>query len=114
MRLLLERGAEMEARDKDHSIPLHLAACNGHLVALRLLLERGANVEARDKYHRTPLHFATCNGLLAASRLLIENGASLDALADLARIPLHEGIVVRTCRHHAGFTGARCERGSQR
>ena len=42
-RLLLEKGALIEARDKDNNTPLHLAALNNETSMVRLLLEKGAS-----------------------------------------------------------------------
>lgn len=55
MRLLLEKGAELETKDNSGQTPLPWAAQSGHEDAVRLLLERGAELERKDHYSRTPL-----------------------------------------------------------
>ena len=55
---LLDRGADMEAKDGRGNTPLHAAAANYHLSVLTELLDRGANLEARDSEGRTALHKA--------------------------------------------------------
>jgi len=55
MRLLLDHGADVEARDENDLTPLHMAANNGQLAAARLLLERGAIISAPSKSGKTPL-----------------------------------------------------------
>ena len=57
-RLLLERGADVNARAKDGSTPLHTASCFADLAAVRLLLEHGADVKAEDDRGRTALQVA--------------------------------------------------------
>ena len=55
--LLLERGANIEAKDIYGFTPLHLAAFNNNQETVKLLLKKGAEINATD--HRrgdTPLH----------------------------------------------------------
>ena len=52
VKLLLEKGAELETKDSDGQTPLWRAAGIGHEV--KLLREKGAELEAKDKYGRTP------------------------------------------------------------
>ncbi|HEX8352357.1 MAG TPA: ankyrin repeat domain-containing protein [Pyrinomonadaceae bacterium] len=46
---LLERGAEVNARDKDGDTALMFAAYRGHALVVALLLQYGANVYARAR-----------------------------------------------------------------
>jgi len=58
MRILLDRGAEIEALDWQANTPLHVAgACNSVRVAA-LLVKRGANTRALDSEGSTPLDIA--------------------------------------------------------
>ena len=56
LRLLLERGADVNARTKVGSTPLHMASSRGALEIVRLLLEYGADVEAKDDDGQTAIH----------------------------------------------------------
>ena len=49
VRLLVEQGADVEARDENGWTVLHWAAEYGHEAVVRLLVEQGADVEARDQ-----------------------------------------------------------------
>ncbi|HJU90266.1 MAG TPA: sigma-70 family RNA polymerase sigma factor [Gemmatimonadaceae bacterium] len=51
MRVLLERGAEVNSLGDDGSTPLHHAAYHGRIRAVELLLEHGADPTVRDAYH---------------------------------------------------------------
>jgi len=53
-RLLLERGAALEALDPNGETPLHRAAFRGHLGMVRLLLDLGAEAGAKNTAGRTP------------------------------------------------------------
>ena len=50
MKLLLEKGAELESRDNYGQTPLSQAAENDQETMVKLLLEKGAELESRDKY----------------------------------------------------------------
>jgi ankyrin repeat protein len=55
VKLLLEKGAELETRDNKYGqTPLLHAAKNGHEAAVKLLLE-SAELESKDNSGRTPL-----------------------------------------------------------
>jgi ankyrin repeat protein len=79
VRLLLDRGAEVDARNWFDCTPLHFAAINGNTDTARLLLDRGAEVDARDRDDWTPLHRAATNGRTDTAKLLLDRGAEIDA-----------------------------------
>ena len=50
MKLLLEKGAELESKDTEYGrTPLSWAAGNGHEAVVKLLLEKGAELESKDR-----------------------------------------------------------------
>ena len=55
VKLLLEKGAELETKDKDSRTPLLLAAGKGQEAVVKLLLEKGAELETKDNNGRMPL-----------------------------------------------------------
>lgn len=73
MRLLLERGAAVNARNKWGSTALEHAAGRGFGAAAQILLENGADVNATNAKGETPLHRA--GGNLEIVRLLLDHGA---------------------------------------
>jgi ankyrin repeat protein len=75
--ILLDRGARIEAKDKDGRTALHLAARNGHVDTVRLLLDREAEIEAIDENGCRALHLAARNGLEDTVRLLLDRGADI-------------------------------------
>ena len=48
VRLALNFGADLEAKDKRGWTPLHEASANDRVEVAKLLLERGADVNAKD------------------------------------------------------------------
>jgi ankyrin repeat protein len=72
-RVLLDRGAGIEAIDNNRHRALHLAAANGHDTMVRLLADRGADREATDGVGHRGLHLAAENGRERTVQVLIEN-----------------------------------------
>ena len=79
--LLLEKGAELEARDTAGGTPLMIAAGGSSTPEIvQLLIEKGAEVNARSTIGLTPLMFAAGDSSTPGIvQLLLEKGA--DALA---------------------------------
>ena len=75
--LLLERGADVMARDRLGRTPLHWAAWFNGPTVVGLLLARGADPKARDRSGATPLH-----GAAQRSRSPVVVGLLLDYGAD--------------------------------
>ncbi|KAH7113154.1 hypothetical protein B0J13DRAFT_515595 [Dactylonectria estremocensis] len=102
VKLLLEKGADVQAKDRYYGgTPLWWAAQNGHEAAVvKLLLENGADVEAKDRFGQTSLSWAAAKGRKAVVKLLLEKGADVQAKDKEGRTPLwraagkgHEAVV---------------------
>ena len=100
VRLLLEHGADVNARAKNGSTPLHIASTFGAPEVARVLLEHGADVNARDADGRTPLYsrlywivtgsaIQPRAGSVEVARLLLERGADVNARTNDGSTPLH-------------------------
>jgi ankyrin len=57
--LLIERGAPVDAPNRDRVTPLHQAVRARNLAVAEVLLDRGANPNSADKRGSTPLHRAS-------------------------------------------------------
>jgi cytohesin len=87
--LLIDGGADIEARTISDETPLHIASQANSRVVATFLIEREADIEARTSSGQTPLHNAASYGSLEVARLLIDGGARIDTEDDAGRTPLH-------------------------
>ena len=103
--LLLQRGANVEAKDNTGGTALHLAAQNGFLSIAEALLKYKADLNARNSQQnngQTPLHAAVQGGHRVMSEFLVERGADVNATSSGGASPLftavsydHPGLLAR-------------------
>jgi ankyrin repeat protein len=74
IRMLLDAGADPNARQQEDFTPLHEAAASGQLELARLLLERGADVNLRSANGKTALTHAREAGKTDLVDVLREHG----------------------------------------
>jgi ankyrin repeat protein len=79
VKLLLEKGASIDANAEEGCTPLWIAAFYGHADVVALLLQKGAAVEGKHKEGVTPLATAAEQGHLDVVRQLRQKGAVVDA-----------------------------------
>jgi cytohesin len=118
--LLIEKGADMNAKDEDGGTPLdvaikykqtetvdllrkhggisgaadsiHLAAAVGNIEAVKQHLAAGVDVTAKGYRGFTPLHYAARNGHKEIAELLITKGADVNAKDEDGNTPLDKAI----------------------
>lgn len=76
---LLDRGADIEAKDELQRTALGWAALFGRTETCLGLLDRGANIEARDDRQRTALGSSALTGRTETCLTLLESGADFFA-----------------------------------
>lgn len=74
-RLLIENGADPNARNDDNDTPLHWAAREGQKELVVILLAHRAKVNAVGKAGWTPLRWAEAQGHKDLARILVAAGA---------------------------------------
>ncbi|KHJ42648.1 Poly(ADP-ribose) polymerase catalytic domain protein [Trichuris suis] len=72
---LIQKGADVNAKDRGGLIPLHNAASYGHFEIGQLLIQHGALANAQDLWGFTPLHEASQKGRFQLVSFLLSHGA---------------------------------------
>ena len=129
VKLLIEKGADVNAKNILHTTPLFFAADNDNLEMVKLLVENGADVNIRNYDDGNPaLFIAALKGNWEMFQYLVENGAdiliengdgcsALHAAAeggnlDIVKWLIKKGLDVkeqcdydRSCLYHAAKSG---------
>ncbi|ETS80817.1 hypothetical protein PFICI_08346 [Pestalotiopsis fici W106-1] len=80
--MLVEQGADINARGGLYGQALQAASANGHRQVVQLLIGNGANVQACGGHHGNALNAASSGGYAEISKLLIAKGADVNTEED--------------------------------
>ena len=89
--MLLDNGAEIDARNAENQTPLHLACLSQCIETVELLIKWRANVNAIYRDGRTSLHAAIVkqSRCLECIGTLLKAGANVNKADDYGYTPLH-------------------------
>jgi len=115
--LLIERGADVNARDGSGRAPLQLAARDYLTEVAAVLIDAGADVNLSDGDGRGPLHETVNWNTADLAELLLTHGADVNARSARGDTPLHEAAakgrieVVPLLVQHGAAINSRNKRG---
>ncbi|KAG4068203.1 hypothetical protein HA402_008844 [Bradysia odoriphaga] len=79
VKVLLEKGANINGKDEDGETAIMNASNNGRYETVKFLIENGADVNGKDGYGKTPIMFAAAFDNSGIIKLLVDNGANINA-----------------------------------
>ncbi|MBN2788612.1 MAG: ankyrin repeat domain-containing protein [Candidatus Delongbacteria bacterium] len=88
-KFLIDYGANINAPDKEGSIPIHNSAAKGNYELTKYLIEKGSNINYKDINGVTPSYFASASGNLQLIKYMEENGADFENISPSGVTPLH-------------------------
>lgn len=91
-KILIEKGASIETKEKYGETPLHVASGGGNAKMVMLLLEKGADIEAMDKNGSTAFHHAVNYDNLNMVKLLFAKGSNIKAKDKTGCTVLHFAV----------------------
>lgn len=106
VKLLLEKGADVNATGGHYGNALQAASATGHEESVKLLLDKKADVNATGGYYGSALHAVSLEGHQQIVQLLLDNGGDVNAtggiMAARFRRP-HRKATSRLCVEMAGL-----------
>ncbi|MBI4001142.1 MAG: ankyrin repeat domain-containing protein [Nitrospira defluvii] len=91
-KLLLDRGANIDARNAQGATPLITASGQGNIALVTLLLDHRARIDAADREGNTALHEASFYGHVRCVEALLAAGAQPSTRNALKFTPLHQAV----------------------
>ena len=89
---LLKQNANVNAKDKYGSTPLHDALWKDAHETAEILLKQGADVNAKTQSGNMPLHFAAEKNDREIAEVLLKQGADVNAKNKYDYTPLHDAL----------------------
>lgn len=89
VKYLIEKGADVNAVEKDKWTALHLATKNGHLKMVKHLIEKGIEINSTNGNGSTALHMAAQYGCFPTVKHLVKKGADVNVLDKYDNNPFH-------------------------
>lgn len=89
VKYLVEKNANLEAKDALNHTPLHAASVAGRLEVVKYLADKNIHlVEEKDNYGLTPLHRAAWQGHVEVVKYLVDKGSCFNTVDYAGKTPL--------------------------
>jgi ankyrin repeat protein len=117
VKLLLEKGADVNKHNEGGETPLHYAARHGHVKVMEILLDHGADPTKKGTGCGTPMQWAGSRGQIRAIKMLMRYGVSINQPGSGDTTALHEAAehdhpdAVRFLLENGANVNARTESG---
>lgn len=92
VKLLLEKGADVNKHNEGGETPLHYAALHGHVKVMQILLDHGADPTKKGTGCGTPMQWAGRAGQIGAIKVLMSYGVSVNQPGTDGITALHEAV----------------------
>lgn len=89
VRLLLEKGVDVNFCNENGASSLYVACYNGHTRTVQLLLQNGADINLCSRSGTSPLYAACQNEHKLVVQILLNNGAKIDICDEYGASPLY-------------------------
>jgi len=110
MKLLLDRGADMQELTKKKVTPLMIAASRNRAETAKLLLEKGANVDSKSRRGKAALHYAAKHNSLQTIKVLLAHASG--KTVDLPGLNRMTPLIVAATMGHIEAVGLLLEAGA--
>ena len=90
VKFLVEKGADIHARDNCRKTPLHVAAEKGQTETINYLLNQGADVNSRDTDGLLALYYALKEGHATTAKVLMDKGSNAMLANDESLAEMYE------------------------
>ena len=95
--VLIQNGADINAKAQVGLTPLHYAAWSNAYAVAEVLIQNGADINAKDNNGLIPLHAAAWSNVCEVAEVLIRNGADINAKDNIGFTPLHYAAQSNAC-----------------
>ena len=106
VKILLDKGATVDAQGADGRTALHIAAYEGHVEVVKMLLDEGAAIDAKNTDDGTALYIAALHEHVEVVKILLDKGAdiAIDDWTALHSAAAHGHVEVVKILLHKGAT----------